>query len=140
MSKQLDLDSLTSLLIYSNSHSDFQDNLELTVSTSGKEDQCFDFTNDDLSGTICIPGQSLGSGDDCPTFVSSQLLLDNERSNLFPRKVMETTNNISQPALSSNLLSLTVNNGTGNLNLAEEKIKLTFMRPQPGVCLLYARP
>ena len=133
MSKQLDLDSLASLLIYSNSHSDFQDNLELTVSTSDKEDQCFDFTNDDLSGTICIPGQSLGSGDDCPTFVSSQLLLDNERSNLFPKKVMEAANNISQPALSSNLLSLTVNNGTGNLNLAEEKIKLTFTRPQPGV-------
>ena len=70
MSKQLV--RLTSLLIIPlASHSDFQDNLELTVSTSGKEDECFDFTNDDLSGTICIPGQSLDSGDDCPTFVSS---------------------------------------------------------------------
>ena len=49
---------------------------------------------------------------------------------------MESANNISQPTLSSNLLSLTINNGTGNLNLEEEKIKLTFMRPQPGVSLL----
>ena len=110
----------------------------MTVSTSGKEDQCFAFNKDDLSGSICIPGQSLASDseDDCPTFVSSQLLLDNQRSNLFPRNVMESANNISQPTLSSNLLSLTINNGTGNLNLEEEKIKLTFMRPQPGVSLL----
>ena len=49
---------------------------------------------------------------------------------------MESANNISQPTLSSNLLSLTVNNGTGILNLVKEKIKLTFMRPQPGVSLL----
>ena len=111
----------------------------MTVSTSGKEDQCFAFNNDDLSGTTCILGQSLASDseDDCPTFVSSQLLLDNQRSNLFPRKVMESANNISQPALSSNLLSLPVNNGTGDLNLEGEKIKLTFMRPQPGVKVIF---
>ena len=53
---------------------------------------------------------------------------------------MESANNISQPNLSSNLVSLTVNNGTGNLNLAEEKIKLTFMRPQPGVSSFFILP
>ena len=34
--------------------------------------------------------------------------------------------NITQPTLSSNLLSLKVNNGSENLNFEEEKIKLTF--------------
>ena len=112
-----------------------QDNLELTVSTSGREEQCFSFSNDDLSGTICVPEGSLGTNeDDCSTFVSSQLLIDNQISNLFPKTVKESASNITQPVLSSNLLSLTVNNGTGVLNLEDEKIKLTFMRPDPGVC------
>ena len=115
-----------------------QDNLELTVSTSGREEQCFSFSNDDLSGTICVPEGSLGTNeDDCSTFVSSQLLIDNQITNLFPKTVKESANNITQPVLSSNLLSLTVNNGTGVLNLEDEKIKLTFMRPDPGVCSMY---
>ena len=96
-------------------------------STSDKQEQCFSFINDTMTGTICLPKKSLDTDEGgCPTFVSTFLRIKNRKSNMFPETINEPPINISKPILGSNLLSLTVNNGTGRLSLEKEKIKLTF--------------
>ena len=109
------------------------ENLEMIVRRSNNDDQCFSFNNDANSGTICIP-QTDDNDDDCLTFVSSHLLLDNTRSNLFPTEVKDR--NTSEPLLSNNLISLTINNKTQSIDIPdddESRIRVTFFHPKTNV-------
>ena len=81
-----------------------------------------------MSGTICFPKEIIDKQEvDCPSFVSTYLRINNQKSNMFPDNIVELASNISKKTiLGSNLLGLTVNNGTGNYSLEKKKIKLTF--------------
>ena len=114
------------------------DNLEMIVRTNMDDDQCFSFNTNDNTGSICIPRSSISSNDNCPTFVSSHLLLDNSTSNIFPTTIQETSKNITDPLLSSNLISLTVDNGNIIIDINESdsnKINVTFLHADRDVTL-----
>ena len=101
-----------------------------------KEDQCFSFLDDNMSGTICLPKEIIEKEEvDCPSFVSTYLRLNNRKSNMFPETVVESTSYTSKKTiLGSNLLGLTVNTGMGNYSLEKEKIKLTFKHKTHSGC------
>ena len=77
-------------------------------------DQCFSFDAAAVRGEVCLPGALL-EAEPCPALVASQLLMDNQRSHLFPTSV-EAAEARTSPApdtgLSTNLIGLTVNNGS----------------------------
>jgi len=89
-----------------------------------KRDQCFSFSS---QGTICLPITAVPEIIHCPTFISSNLLV-NTTVNLFPRTI--TNKNLTQEAdLSQDLISLTLNNGSVPVNIDEdspEVITVTF--------------
>ena len=88
-----------------------------------------------MTGTICLPKEIIEKEEvDCPSFVSTYLSINNRKSNIFPETFVELGSNISVPILGSNLLGLTVNNGTGNYSLEKEKIKLTFEHKKHSKC------
>ena len=100
-------------------------NIELIVRTNTtKSDQCFSFSS---QGTICLPITAVPEIIHCPTFISSNLLV-NTTVNLFPRTI--TNKNLTQEAdLSQDLISLTLNNGSVPVNIDEdspEVITVTF--------------
>ena len=89
--------------------------LKLHTGDKGESSFCFDFGGG--RGKICIAQSAVE--DDCPTYVSSQLSLDNERSSLFPTPEGDV--------LGSHLIGLTLNNGTLNIDSSEsEDIEITF--------------
>ena len=57
--------------------------------------------------------------DDCPTYVSSYFAFDNEKSSLFPTP--------AGAGLGSNLLGLTVNNGSLSIESQSDLIEITFL-------------
>ena len=118
------------------------DNLEMIVRTNSDDDQCFSFNTNDNTGSICIPRSSISSNEDCPTFVSSHLLLDNTRSNIFPTTIQNTNRNITEPSLSSNLISLTVDNGNIIIDIDDvdgNKINVTFLHSERFVSFVRLR-
>ena len=106
-------------------------------SSTERKGQCFGFGDNSMTGTICIPKESLEKENvDCPTFVSTHLIISNQKTNMFPETIIESSSNISKPTLGPNLLGLSVNNRTSNFSLERERIKLTFdLKKQDGECL-----
>ena len=101
-------------------------------------DQCFSFDTAAVRGEVCLPGALL-EAEPCPALVASQLLVDNQRSHLFPTSV-EAAEARTSPApdtgLSTNLIGLTVNNGSLPIDIPENsqnKIRITFIHKDPSV-------
>ena len=101
-------------------------------------DQCFSFDTAAVRGEVCLPGALL-EAEPCPALVASQLLMDNQRSHLFPTSV-EAAEARTSPApdtgLSTNLIGLTVNNGSLPIDIPENsqnKIRITFIHKDPSV-------
>ena len=95
--------------------------LNLHSGDRGDSSLCFDFDEggDGARGRICIPESSVE--DDCPTYVSSYFAFDNEKSSLFPTP--------AGAGLGSNLLGLTVNNGSLSIDIDSQSdlIEITFL-------------
>ena len=95
------------------------DNIQLILHSGKKADSslCFEFAFGGPAGRICIDQSSVE--DDCPTYVSSQVSLDNEKSNLFPTQAGDY--------LGRNLIGLTVNNESLNIDTSQSaQIEITF--------------
>ena len=95
--------------------------LSLHSGDRGESSLCFDFDEggDGRPGRICVPESRVE--DDCPTYVSSYLAFDNEKSSLFPRP--------AGADLGRNLIGLTVNNGSTNIAGSpsqSDMIEITF--------------
>ena len=93
--------------------------LNLRSGDRGDASLCFDFAaagGEGTQGRICIPESTVQ--DDCPTYVSSHFAFDNEKSSLFPTPAGSD--------LESNLIGLTVNNGSLNIDSQSDRIEITF--------------
>ena len=92
--------------------------LSLHSGDRGDSSLCFDFADggEGTRGRICIPESTVQ--DDCPTYVSSHFAFDNEKSSLFPTP--------AGADLGRNLIGLTVNNGSLNIDSQSDLIEITF--------------
>ena len=101
----------------------------MILRTSVKVDNNTCFTTDTNYGQnlICFPHSSLQfSKLNCTTFVSTFYSQDNQRSNMFPDYISNTSQALSEPSqiLSDNLIGLSINNQS--LRLEDSLIRVEF--------------